>query len=122
MTSEVFILGQIGKAVFEQDDRYYALDFDLPGEPMECRAGDVSFLFDSGSEVSILEADGIDVAAISEALDFETRAFRALSMTLGGLDSELSRHSRVLCIKAAEELLQDEAVRTFVRKRLFARS
>lgn len=121
MTSEVFILGQIGKAVFQQDHHYYLLDFDAHTEPLECRAGDVSLYFDSGSEVTILPTDEIDIASIRDTLDFETRAYRALSMTLGGLDNELSPQSRRLSVEAAEELLQDDSVRAFVRKRLLAR-
>jgi tetratricopeptide (TPR) repeat protein len=121
MTSEVFILGQIGKAVFQQDDRYYLLDADLHSEPIECRAGEVSLLFDSGSEVSVIATDEIDVSAIRDTLDFDTRAYRALSMTLGGLDNELTPESRLLSVEAAEELLHDHAVRAFVWKRLVAR-
>lgn len=121
MTTEVFILGQIGKAVFQQQGRYYLLDPEANPEPLECRAGDISLLFDSGSEVSIIATDEIDVAAIRETLEFDTRAYRALSMTLGGLDNELTAETRMLSVEVAEELLVDNQVRKFVWQKLSAR-
>jgi hypothetical protein len=121
MIQEVFILGQIGRAVYEQDDRYYVIGVTEPSTPVECRPGEISLLFDSGTEVSVLHSERIDSEAIKGTLETSAQNYRGLSMTLAGLDSELTTESRVLAIEAAEELFQGKLVRQFVRKRLLAR-
>src|ERR1043165_1648936 len=129
MIKEVFILGQIGKAFYAQDDRYYVVGLEEShdtadvrgGEPSECRAGDVALFFDSGAEYSVLSGRNISLDAIKRSLELSSQAHAALSMSLSGLNSELSPRSRRLSIEAAEEFLQDTAAHTFVRKRLLAR-
>jgi tetratricopeptide (TPR) repeat protein len=121
MMQEVYILGQIGKAVFARDDRHYVLGVPGHSEPLECRPGDISFLLDAGSEISVVSTKKIDLDLISSRLVSSANAYRALSMTLSGLDSDLTVESRSLAIEAAEELMQDDAVQSFVRRRLLAR-
>ena len=118
---EVFILGQIGKAVYEHNDRYYVMGVPGRSGAVECRPGDVSLLFDSGAEVSVLYSEGIDSNALTETLDFSTQKYRGLSMMLSALDRELTPASRLLAVEAAEELLQDHLVWRFVRGRFLAR-
>ncbi|MDX6693076.1 MAG: hypothetical protein QOF02_679 [Blastocatellia bacterium] len=121
MIERAFILGQIGKAVYEQDDRYYVLGLGDSPEPVECRAGEVAFFFDVSREYSVISGGDISSATIRETLEFSRQAHGALTMMLSGLNQELSPESRRLSVEAAEELLQDGAALAFVRARLLAR-
>lgn len=119
---QIFISGQIGKAVFEQDDRYYVVGVGAVRDPVEYRPGDVSFLFDSGAEFSVISDSHLNVADIGSLLEFQTQAHRALSVTISGMDDDLSSESRLLSIEAAEEFLHDESLYVFVRSRMLART
>lgn len=121
MIEQALISGQIGKAIYREDDRFFVVGVEDYEAPRECRLGDVSVFFDCGAEFTTISNGRIDIESIKSALEFNTLIHRALSMTLSGLDGELSSDSRLLSIEAAEELLQDESVRAFVRARLLAR-
>jgi len=69
---QVFISGQIGKAVYEQNDRYYVLGVEDFHDPVECRPGDISLLFDSGAEFSVISRSNINIANIRGILEFNT--------------------------------------------------
>ncbi|HSS20603.1 MAG TPA: tetratricopeptide repeat protein [Pyrinomonadaceae bacterium] len=121
MIQETLILGQIGKAIHRVDDRYFVIDASNQREPVECRPGDVSLMLDSGAEVSSILSSTVDFESVRDSLEFSTRAYRSLAMTLGGLDKSLTAQTRSLCVEAAEELMQENDVGAFVKARLFAR-
>jgi tetratricopeptide (TPR) repeat protein len=122
MIEEVYILGQIGRAVYEHDGRHFVLGVSGDPRPVECRPGDISLLFDSRPEVSIMSADESDLEPVFRTLEYRTQAHRALSMALSGLDIELTPGTRSMAIDAAEELAEESRLYQFVRARLLARS
>ena len=121
MIEEAFILGQIGKAVYKENSRYFLIDAEDTERPVECRLGDIGLLFDTGSEITTLEGREIAFDDIIASLEFDYTAHGAFSLVISGLDYELSDETRLLAIEAAEELLQDASIRTFVRNRILAR-
>ena len=121
MIEQAFISGQIGKAIYKEGERYLAVGLEHSEQPVECRPGDISLLFDCSAEFTAIPGKDIDLHNIRSQLEFDRRVHRAISLTIGGLDAELSFGTRSLSIEAAEELLQDELIRASVRARLLAR-
>src|SRR5215216_1088443 len=121
MIEQVFISGQIGKAIYEQDEHYYVLGLGDYQEPVECRVGEISLFLDSGAEFSVISGKNINVDTIKSILELNKQAHRALSMTISVFDDKLSGESRSLSVEAAEEFLQDESVYAFVKNRISAR-
>jgi hypothetical protein len=119
MIQEVFISGQLGKAIYIVGGHRMLLRAE-DSEPHLCTAHDISLFFQSGAEYSLLERSFGSLAEIKPTLDLDTRCHDALRLVLGALDPDLSmRHES--SILAAEELLQDSAVRTFIIRRLRSR-
>jgi tetratricopeptide (TPR) repeat protein len=121
MIEQAFISGEIGKAIYRQDSRYYLIDLESKNRPKECRPGDLGLLFDTGAEFTVVSGKEIEIDEITALLELNCKAQDALAVIICGLDSELSNETRSLCLEAAEELLQDDSIRTFVRNRVLAR-
>jgi hypothetical protein len=119
MIQEVFISGQLGKAIYTVDGNRMLLRIEDPN-PRECLPRDLSLFFESGAEYALLNRAVCSPAEIQAALDLDTRSHDALRLVLGALDPGLVQ-TRRLSIEAAEELLQDTLVQSFVTKRLRAR-
>src|SRR4051812_4667876 len=119
MPENALLIGELGRAVFEDGGRLFLLEVDTE-HPVACRPGDVSLLLDSGAESDNL-GHVRDIGALLEKLRHSHLCHRALSFVLSGLDPDLSPATRTLCIEAAEELLDNRSARDFVRNRLLAR-
>ena len=121
MIEEVYISGKIGKAIYKKAGRYFSVGVDESDGPYECRPGDLSFFRDCHPEFSIATTPNINLQKIRELLDADRQAHRALTLTISVFDGKLREQTRLLSIEAAEELLQDQTVYTFVRNRFLAR-
>jgi tetratricopeptide (TPR) repeat protein len=119
MKEQVYVSGQLGRALFGEGGKYYVADAKHPERPVECRPPDLSAFFRYGAEFTTLPNAHPDRVAV--ALRFQTSAQRALSLILSGLDEEIENDTRSLAIEASEELLRQEPVFHFVRARLLAR-
>jgi tetratricopeptide (TPR) repeat protein len=119
MKEQVYVSGQLGRALFGEGGKYYVAGAEHPERPVECRPPDLSTFFRYGAEFTALPDAHPDWVAV--ALRFRTSAHRALSLVLSGMDVELDNDTRSLAIEASEELLRQEPVYHFVRARLLAR-
>ncbi len=120
MIEEVFISGQLGKAYYKENELFFSLDAKEKRQPKECRIGEVFSVLKSGFEFEVTQDKYINTDQIQSALTASHLAHRALTLTIGGLDSELSDDTRLLSIEAAEELLSDDYINKFVKRRLLA--
>ncbi len=121
MIAEAYIAGQIGQAIYRVEDRYFVIDTDDAEEPRICRPRDFARMKESWAEIEVLSAPHLDVEQIRQELQSSRDAYHALSFSISGFDPALSDETRALCIDVANDLMQDEAVRAFVRNRLCAR-
>jgi diacylglycerol O-acyltransferase len=117
---KAFIAGEVGKAIYKESDRYFLIDASEDAEPVWCRLGDVGLITDSAVEVTEVSRRGLDLNGIRRALAHEKTAQNALTLTLGGLDEDLSLETRATFIDASEQALQDRDAYTFVRNRLLS--
>ena len=120
MIEEVFISGQLGKAFYKENDLYFSLNAEEKNRSKECRSGEVFSFLKSGFELEVTQDKYVNIDQIRSALVTSHVAHRALTLTIGGLDSELSDDTRLLSIEAAEELLNDDYINNFVKRRLLA--
>src|ERR1051326_4676977 len=102
MTRQVYISGQLGKAVFVEGGKYYVVGADNPSRREECRPSDLSLFFDYGAEFTSFADEQPALERIADELESRTRAHRALSLFLGGLDEELDNDTRSLSIEASD--------------------
>lgn len=121
MIDTAYIIGQIGKAIYQENGRYFVVRNESPKEPMECRSGDVSLLLDCSSDVVSLSQENLTLSSIKSVLEMETRSHKALVLILGGLDEEMSQRTRSMSVVAVETLLESKSVTSFLRARLLAR-
>ena len=121
MIDQVFIAGNIGKAIYTEGGRAFIVGIEDHGGSLECRVGDLNLFFDYCTEFELIPGSGIDLHSIKKTLQEKTLAQRALSLTISGFDRDLSTATRSLSIEAVEELLQAENIHSFVRNRLLAR-
>ncbi|HAV43133.1 TPA: hypothetical protein DCX15_03865, partial [bacterium] len=121
MIEQVFISGQIGKAIYEEDNRHFIVGVEDYENPIECRYGDISMFFDCGAEFTIISSKDIGLSDIRNSLESSRLAYRALFLAISGFDGELSNEIRSLSIEAVEELFQNKSSYAFVRARLLGR-
>jgi hypothetical protein len=122
MIDTAYIIGQLGKAIYLENGRYFVFGIESAREPSECRSGDVSFLLDSASDILAIDSDGLTVSRIEAILKEETLSHKALVLMLTGLDGELSRETRSRSVRVVESLLEEESVLRFLKVRMFARA
>jgi tetratricopeptide (TPR) repeat protein len=120
MIQQTFISGQLGMAIYTDNRQRMVLNSEDLGRPTRCTGHDVSMFFHSGAEYSLLTGPVKDLQQLADSLERETRAHTALTLVLCGMDPSLDE-TRLLSIEAAEELLQDAYVHSFVKRRLLAR-
>src|SRR5213079_2795729 len=101
MTRQVYISGQIGKAIFEEGGRHYVVGAENPSLTEECRPSDLSLFFGFGAEFTSFSDERSGPDHIADALESQTKTHRALSLFLGGLDEELDNNTRSLAIEAS---------------------
>src|ERR1041385_7580865 len=121
MIQQAFISGQLGMAIYTDDRQRMVLNAEDLGRPIRCTGHDLSMFFHSGAEFSLLTGPLKDLQQLAGSLERETRAHTALTLVLCSMDPSLDE-TRLLSIEAAEELLQDDYVHSFVKRRLLARS
>jgi tetratricopeptide (TPR) repeat protein len=120
MIQQAFISGQLGMAIYMDNRQRMVLNAEDLGRPSGCTGHDLSMFFHSGAEFSLLTGPVKDLQQLAGSLERETRAHTALTLVLCSMDPSLDE-TRLLSIEAAEELLQDDNVRSFVKRRLLAR-
>ena len=119
MKEQVYISGQLGRAIFGDGEKHYVAAAENPGRPVECRPQDLSAFFRYGAEFTMLS--DVNTDRVADEVAFRTKAYRALSLVISGLDDELDNDTRSLAIEASAELLHHKPVYNFVRARLLAR-
>ena len=68
MIEEVFISGQIGKAIYKGNGRYFIVGVEENKEPVECRPADLSLFVNFGAEFTVISDKNIDLDGIRDAL------------------------------------------------------
>ncbi len=121
MIAEAYIAGQIGQAIYREDDRYFVIGTEDADGPHECRPGDMAAFRHSGAEIDVMSEAALGVEQLRRQLRSRRDAHSALALTISGFDPRLSDKTRMLAIEAVEELMDEEAHRAFVRHRLLAR-
>ncbi len=121
MIPEAYIAGQIGQAIYREDDRYFVIGTEDADGPHECRPGDMAAFRHSGAEIDVMSEAALGVEQLRRQLRSRRDAHSALALTISGFDPRLSDKTRMLAIEAVEELMDEEAHRAFVRHRLLAR-
>ena len=121
MINQAYISGQIGRAIYEDDKRYFCLSVENLDKPFECRSSDISLFWTSGSEISSMTDQNIDLSKVQDFLENDTRNHRALTLCINGFNRELSKETRLTSIEAIEELFSKSPIESFVRARLLAR-
>ena len=121
MIAEAYIAGQIGQAIYREDDRYFVIGTEDTDGPHECRPGDMAAFRHSGAEIDVMSDAALGVEQLRRQLRSRRDAHSALALTISGFDPRLSDKTRMLAIEAVEELMDEEAHRAFVRHRLLAR-
>ena len=121
MIDTAYVMGQIGKAIYQEDGRYFVVGAQSPNEPLECRSGDISLLLDCSTDVLSISWQDLSLSRIKDILAERTLCHKALTLVLSGLDEELSLSNRSISIEAVENLLEQEAVLRFLRARMLAR-
>jgi hypothetical protein len=121
MIEQAYVSGQLGKAIYRDDAGGYFIYSQSSPKPVQCRWGDIQLLLNSGAEFKELRKN-LYLDRIRNILQFEERCHTALFLCLAGLDEQLTDSVRCHARDAAEKILQDYAVTTFVQKRLFARA
>lgn len=121
MIQQAFISGQIGKVIYTEDDRHFLLTVEHLEKPVECRPMDLSLFFNYGAEFTTLSGAQLDLAQLKAQLIARRQAYRALTLTISGLDAELDHECRRAAIETAESLLRDGPTHQFVRARMLAR-
>lgn len=112
MTSDVYIAGTGGTVIhFNNNELFYRTLNDYE-TPHPCRAGEVSFMVDCGAEfIRVNIFRGFDL--LRSDVELERNKKQALSLSLSGLDSDLTDETRLMCVDAAEELASDKRVHLF---------
>lgn len=90
-------------------------------KPRECPSGDALLLFECSSRSGDYFSERHHSQGDPRTTPQNTISPRALRMTIGGLDEELSDKGRALSIEAAENFLSELSIYDFVRYRLLAR-
>src|SRR6266446_4494036 len=121
MIQEAYISGQLGKALYADNGRYFVLDVDDQTEPVECRPMDVSAFLNFGAELKTLPVSELNLASLRTELAAQRRANHALTLIISGLDDELDDETRSSAIERAERLVEEDSARRFVRARMLAR-
>jgi hypothetical protein len=104
MTSDVYIAGTGGTVIYYDNDKLFCRTLNDFETPQPCRAGEVSFMMDCGAEFTrVNNFRGFDLHRSD--IELERNKKQALSLSLSGLDNDLSDETRLMCIDAAEELL-----------------
>ena len=117
MIAEAYIAGQIGQAIYREDNRYFVIGTEDADGPHECRPGDMAAFRHSGAEIDVMSEAALGVEQLRRQLRSRRDAHSALALTISGFDPRLSDKTRMLAIEAVEELMDEEAHRAFVRRR-----
>ena len=122
MIDQVFISGQLAKAVYRDDEcRYFVYGIEDHPEPREARGGEIEFLLSLKAEFKELPGSNFDLDTVRVQLVQEERNSTALFLALSGLDQTLSKEARDEARRAAEELMADAQTAQFVRNRILSR-
>jgi len=121
MIQEAYISGQLGKALYADNGRYFVLDIDDQAEPVECRPMDVSAFLNFGAELKTLPDSELNLVSLRSELATQRRANHALTLIVSGLDDDLDDETRASAIESAESLVEQDSVRRFVRARMLAK-
>ncbi|MFI5353243.1 MAG: tetratricopeptide repeat protein, partial [Candidatus Binatales bacterium] len=114
-----YVFGPLGRAVYiGRDGAPATLEFDGGDKPIAFHPNDLQLSFDCCPEYLRISNEGLTIEHVRQVLVESTVSHDALSMTIAGLDSDLSPETRRLSIEAAEELLQDGKAYAFTRARL----
>jgi tetratricopeptide (TPR) repeat protein len=121
MIQEVFISGQLAKAIYRDDKGSYFVFGTEQVEPRAANPGEIAFLLSLQAEFRQIPVRAFDLPVLHSQLVDEERKSTALFLILSGLDSALSPDTRADARNAAEELLLDAKVAQFVNNRLLSR-
>ena len=121
MIQEAFISGQIGKAVYLEDDLFFLMNDETLDAPVECHPIDISTFFSLGAEIKTLSNGQLNAAYLKSQLVAQRQEYRALTLAISGMDRVLDYDTRKAAITTAENLIRRRSTHRFVRARLLAR-
>jgi tetratricopeptide (TPR) repeat protein len=122
MIDQVFISGQLAKAVYRDDEAgYFIYGIEDRAEPRATGSSEIEFLLSLKAEFKELPGNNFELSVIRAQLIEDERNMTALFLALGGLDPMLSPEARDEARSAAEALLANAATAQFVKNRLLSR-
>ncbi|HRI59870.1 MAG TPA: hypothetical protein PK228_09105, partial [Saprospiraceae bacterium] len=118
MISQAYIFGALGKAAFQQGDKWYVLDADDPNTVRAWHSFDNNWLSLSDPEiVSVPQGKNLD--EIRQLLALETSKQEALTLALQLMDESIREESlKAEIAELLEEYAQDTTVFHFLENRL----
>jgi tetratricopeptide (TPR) repeat protein len=121
MIEEVYISGQLGKAIYEDGGSCFVISAD-ESEPVECRPMDFSNFFNFGFSVQTLRPTvKSDLASLREKVLQAQNTHYTCLLVLSGLDVELDHETRTEVVEQAEALLRNHITYRFVMGNLLGR-
>ncbi len=117
MIKKAFVSGQMGQALFWEEDRLRVIDAGNIHESRECSPFEETLFFNGNVEIDFIE--DIALEALREDLFKKKSCFDGLNGAIGGLDKKLPKETRVLSMQRAETLYEDNEVAGFIKARLF---
>lgn len=122
MIEKAIIYGQIGKAVFKEDGKYFFINAKDIQKPLECNNWDFSIINNSEAEGYFLADKNITIEKVRQTLQLRRLAHITLYLMISGFDPELSEENRRDSIEDAEKWMNsDTRIHRFVRGRLLCR-
>jgi dTDP-4-dehydrorhamnose 3,5-epimerase len=121
MIKEAFISGQTGKAIYLEGEHYFVANVQDLARPIECDPIDFSTFFNFGTEIMVLSNAPLNITYVHDQLSAQTERYRALTLTVSGMDHMLDLDSRKHAITTAARLTKTESTFHFVKARLLAR-
>ncbi|WP_040334020.1 tetratricopeptide repeat protein [Candidatus Magnetobacterium casense] len=120
MITEVYISGQLGKAIYKENGKLFLIHNKKDNKPVECDRHDYSLFFGvAGDYEHILYAD-TTLETLRNELSFRSAAFNAMTFLIIGMDVEHKVDLKEKAIRRAQEILANKDSLSFARKRLMS--
>ena len=116
MIDVAFVSGQIGKAIYRDNQTYYSVE--QGSTPFPIRAGEFHDILGSKHEFDLLE--NTDLPSVERYLELSALQHSCLFLLLTLIDYEVSLSARVVAAQASDTCLENPAVDKFVRRRLLS--
>ncbi len=120
MITEAYISGQVGKAIYEEDGKFFLIKNKEGNKPVECDHHDYSLFFGVAGDYEHILYAGTTLEEPRKELSFRSDAFDAVTFLIIGMDTRHTDDLKEDAIDVAEEILANKDSFSFARKRLMS--